>query len=476
VGSETAGLKICCNGSTVIRLGYDLFDEAKLLLSVGQPAEHAATPTLDIHIGNLRDWILNEGIPIIEIPPSPAGNSFVVCLTHDIDFVGIRNHKLDHTMWGFLFRSTVGALGNFLRGRISTTRLFKTWKAVASLPFVYLGWRKDFWEPFEWYLEVERGLEATYFLIPFKECAGERVPGAHPARRAAAYDVEDLSRSTAMLTHAGCELGVHGIDAWHSVEKGRAELAKIAGINGAASGIRMHWLLQDVNTFSVLDRSGYTYDSSAGYNETIGYRNGTTQVFRPLNAETLLEIPLHIQDGALFHPNRLDLSEPEAERRCGEIVNNARKFGGVLTVIWHDRSHGPERLWGDFYVRFVEALKSFDAWFATAGHAASWFRKRREVRFERIEAADGTLQTRLCYNGKEIQPPLKIRIHQPNDVTSNLESCGEVKSDFSDIPWNGESGDELKRLLRRIAECLAEPAEACLSSGGSGKGEAMWSL
>src|SRR5437764_12515160 len=102
----------------------------------------------------LRQWILEAGIPLIEIPPTPAGHSFLACLTHDIDFVGIRNHKFDHSMWGFLYRSTLGAIRNFLRQRISFRRLLASWGAAISLPFVYLGWKKDFWNPFEWYLRV----------------------------------------------------------------------------------------------------------------------------------------------------------------------------------------------------------------------------------------------------------------------------------------------------------------------------------
>jgi hypothetical protein len=67
----------------------------------------------------LRAWILEEGIPLMEIPPVPAGYNFTVSLTHDIDFIGIRQHKFDHTMLGFLYRSTVGAERNLLRGRIT---------------------------------------------------------------------------------------------------------------------------------------------------------------------------------------------------------------------------------------------------------------------------------------------------------------------------------------------------------------------
>lgn len=430
LGPDAAGLRLRSTESTVVRLGYDLFEELRLLLSAGQPVEWAHVPTVDIHIKMLKEVMLGAGITFAEIPAAPAGYAFGVCLTHDIDFVGIRDHRFDHTMWGFLYRSTVGALKNVLRRRTGVRRLLKIWRAVAALPFVYLGWAKDFWSPFEWYLQVEKHLPATYFLIPFKRRPGQRVPDAHPSRRATAYDITDIPRWTATLMQHGCEVGVHGIDAWHSVEKGRDEFARIATSTGKSRiGIRMHWLLQDENTCRVLEDAGYAYDSTAGYNEAVGYRNGTTQVFRPPTAQALRELPIHIQDGALFYPQRLDLSESEAWTRCADLIDNAQRFGGVLTILWHDRSHGPERFWGDFYKKLVAALRERNAWFATAGQAVDWFQKRRDVRFEECEAEDSSSGIRLRCHGEKIQPPLTIRLHR--------------KSAVVDTRWNGESAVEL---------------------------------
>jgi hypothetical protein len=458
----TAGLRFDLAGSTVIRLGYDLFDEVHSLLFAGQPVEHAHIPTLDIHIEMLRNWILNEGIPLVEIPPAPAGHSFAVCLTHDIDFVGIRNHKFDHSMWGFVYRGTVGAVRNLSRGKISASQFLKSWRAVASLPFVYAGWAKDFWEPFEWYLEVERGLHATYFLIPFKGRSGEKVPGSRAFLRATAYDVSDLPHWTTVLLRQGCELCVHGIDAWHSVDKGRDELARISAATGESeTGIRIHWLLRDTSTPSTLERAGYAYDSTVGYNETIGYRAGTNQVFRPLGAHTLLELPLHVQDGALFFPERLDLSKPEAGRRCQTLIDNAGKFGGVLTVLWHDRSHGPERFWGDFYVGLLQALRSRDVWFGTAGQVVGWFRKRREVRFERVEA-QGVAHMHLRYEGEKIHPPLRIRVYAPRRPDNRAPLA--TGAEFTDISWNGESADELEtQISSRLSPTLSDLTLSSLS-------------
>ncbi len=172
------GLRFLSGHTTVLRIGYDVFEEARVLLSTGQPVQYAHVPALDMHIALLRDWILGAGLPLLEIPPVPAGRPFWACLTHDIDFVAIRHHRFDHSMWGFLYRSTVGGIRDVVKRKIPLGRLAAMWRAAMSLPFVYAGWLEDFWEPFAWYARVEHGLPATYFLIPFKRRPGERVPGA----------------------------------------------------------------------------------------------------------------------------------------------------------------------------------------------------------------------------------------------------------------------------------------------------------
>ncbi len=438
--SDIAGIEFSSGATTVQRIGYDLFQEIAFLLTAGQPVENADVPTLELHVAMLRDLILDAGISVLEIPPSPAGYDFSVCLTHDIDFVGIRRHKFDHTMWGFLFRATVGAACDALTRKITFARLIQAWKAAASLPFVYLGWMKDFWVMFDWYLKVEKGLSPTYFFIPFKRRAGDKDSASHPGRRASAYDIGDVTEWTDRLQSEGCEVGVHGIDAWHSVDKGREELKRVAAVTGQSEmGIRMHWLLRNENTYRVLEEAGYSYDSTAGYNEAPGYRCGTTQTFRPLKTRKLLELPMHIQDGALFFANRLGLSEPEAWRRCETFISNAKALGGVLTVLWHDRSPGPERFWGDFYIKLVQNLKSQNVWFGTAGQVVSWFRQRREAKFERVDAAGGTSRIRLRGRGQRVEPPLRVRIYCASNA---VPGEGSTSRKAVECAWGGESDIE----------------------------------
>jgi hypothetical protein len=455
----TAGILQHSSTSRLIRLGYDLFEEARFLLSVGQPSECANIPTLDLHIQMLRKWRLDAGNELMEIVPVPVGHKFIVCLTHDIDFVGIRNHKFDYSMFGFVYRATIGAFIKFCQRRLSIAQLFRNWGAVLSLPFVYAGWAKDFWEPFEWYLEAEKGLPSTYYLIPFKRHCGDHVPGNRGYLRATAYDVSDLFRETELLREHGCELGVHAIDAWHSVEKGRDELARIMSVTGTDEvGVRSHWLLRDANTPQTLEHAGYTYDSTVGYNETVGYRAGTSQVFRPFGTQTLLELPLHIQDGALFFPDRLNLTELAAQKRCQDLIDIACDSGGVLTILWHDRSHGPERFWGEFYIELIQQLKSANAWFGTAKQVVDWFRQRREVRFETVQTSTAA-HTRLRYKGPEICPPLMVRIYSPHRRLDDSGVASEALS-FTDVPFDGTCDDlELSDLrsvaVSGVAECQA---------------------
>jgi peptidoglycan/xylan/chitin deacetylase (PgdA/CDA1 family) len=443
---HTVGFRCEVDGHNILRLGYDLFKEVQHLLSHKQPLENARIPTLDLHIDALRRWLLEAQISFVEIPPTPAGTSFIVCLTHDIDFVGIRNHRFDHTMLGFLFRGTFGAFRNLIRGRIGLRRLLRSWAAVGSLPLIYLGWSKDFWLPFEWYLRVEKHLGGTYYLIPFKGRGGSKIPARAASRRAAAYDISDLSDWIRRLQEAGCEIGVHGIDAWHDVDQATEENKRVSAISGAYNpGMRMHWLLCDKNTPRVLDEAGYDYDSTAGYNEEVGYHSGTNQVYQPPGTQHLLELPLHIQDGALFFPQRLDLSEASALELCAVIITHAREHGGVLTTLWHDRSFGPERFWGEVYVQLIAMLKQSQPWFATGREAVDWFRARRSVRFERHISAENTEEVVARCGNTTPSRAFTIKVHRPGRDQSTLHASGSPQH----RSWSGTTDARLSPLLRQ---------------------------
>lgn len=425
------------NGSALARMGYDLFREVHTLLTVGQPAANASIPTLDMHIALLRELIIGCGVPLVEIPPIPDGYSFIACLTHDVDHPAIRHHKWDPTMFGFLYRAVIGSLIEVFRRRVPVHHLFTNWAAALMLPLVYLGLAKDFWSEFDRYLEIEKGLCSTFFVIPFKNCPGQSAAGQAPRIRASSYAARDIADHLRRFVLAGCEVGLHGINAWLDCSKGREELDEIARITGIQSiGVRMHWLYFDEHSPLALEKAGFSYDTTMGYNGTVGYRAGTSQAFKPLQATRLLELPLHVMDTALFFSSYLNLSPKEAGKLISAIIENAHQFGGVVTVNWHDRSIAPERLWDRCYIDLLSALKSRRPWFATASQAVSWFRKRRSAVFERQSREWGVLRAKISAEVDGNLPGLRLRLHKAGNPRQSDEIGAAAGDCYVDVGFN----------------------------------------
>jgi hypothetical protein len=187
------------------------------------------------------------------------------------------------------------------------------------------------------------------------------------------------------------------------------QLTSITGRHTA--GVRMHWLYMAADSPRRLEAAGFDYDSTWGYNDAIGYRAGTSQVFRLAESAGLMELPLSIMDSALFYPRRMNRSRTDAWRDCGQVVANARRFGGTVVINWHDRSLAPERLWGDFYQALIEDVgQGGRAWFTTASEAVDWFRWRRSIRFT-VESSSGAVTVAAPAPRREI-PAGRMRIHR----------------------------------------------------------------
>ena len=437
VANNAAGAAVAVvhrsDSQDIIRIGYDLFGEVQHVLAQGQPSEWASAATVDEHIAMVRELIVERGIPIVEIPPMPHGYDFVACLTHDIDHPSLRRHCWDHTMFGFLYRATIGSFFDVCRGKKSAGQLFTNWKSAALLPFVYGRRRDDPWEQFDRYLELEGDLASTFFVLPHKGDAGVAPDGRTSPKRAAGYGASDIAVDLRKLAAGGREIALHGINAWQDASRACAERGAVQQASGVrVEGTRMHWLYFAPESPAKLQEAGFSYDSTVGFNETIGYRAGTAQVYKPSGAYLLLELPLHIMDTALFYRSYMDLSQAQASEAVRPLLENASRRGGVLTVNWHDRSLGPERLWGAAYEELLAELRRRKPWFATAGQAVSWFRKRRAASFCSVKQRSGTVHVKLSVpDARDDLPPLRVRVH--NATSRERQSSSEAVSPFEDF-------------------------------------------
>ena len=220
LGAICSGHPIECrsrkDGQSIHTVGYDLFEEVRYLLSEGQPAARA------MNVG--------AGVSFVEVPPRPHGSDFICCLTHDLDFVGIRRHRFDRTMLGFLYRLTIGSLSDLLRGRRSLHEAVKNWRTFFTLPFVFVGLVPDPWRPFDDYSNAEAPERSTFFLVPFKRRPGIGPAGSVQPTRAVAYQVSEIRDEVNRAAGRGSEIAVHGIDAWRDLAAGRHELSEVTSV------------------------------------------------------------------------------------------------------------------------------------------------------------------------------------------------------------------------------------------------------
>jgi hypothetical protein len=114
-------------------------------------------------------------------------------------------------------------------------------------------------------------------------------------------------------------------------------------------------------------------------------------------------------------------------------------FGGALTINWHTRSLSPERLWGEFYQKFLSEMKKHRVWFRTAGQAVRWFQSRRALRFESVQFVEDGLQLKVSLPTIDAgQPPFTLRVHHPM-VSGIVETSAGSQHPYVDIPWKGEA-------------------------------------
>ena len=413
-------------GNLIDLSSNDFFKKISDVLNTGQP--HLHEPSCDILIDTLRQELIKYTI-LVEIPPAPWGHPYMVALTHDVDVTSVKECRL--VTAGYAAYQCV-AHGDVSAGlRLGLARI-----GVGNDPWsLFLRWKT---------FEDQLGVRSTFFFVPKRDDPGMR---AHPYR-AVGYDIKEKQGVMHDLKQGGWETGVHGIDNWTDADCGKVEREALEPVN-EHPGNRTHWLLFDHDSWKVLDDAGYSYDTTFGYNDDVGFRAGTTQVYRPRGVKTLLELPLHIQDLGLFgkfcwapgdngweKTPCLRLNATAAHEYCTRIFDFARKFGGVVTILWHYENLTPPRDWSGFYADLVKRAQADGAWVTTAGSVVEWFKERREVRNTCKFDTDRLTITTEGLLPKSFLPQLRVRIHIPGNrqITVNTESF--PGKDYIDIKLN----------------------------------------
>lgn len=292
---------------------------------------------------------------------SPWGESpFGICLTHDVDtaFSG----------WGedlvaTLRQSRPPAAINILRDLITTGSTRFNFPKILAIEqrnsanssfyflarrekvFVKTGGEKGFVsEP-----GAEKVVDPKYFFQPGRSAVYSK------AQKNADYDIRSarFQQVFELIQQHGSEIGIHGsFGASLSLHRFREELQRFGR---PVKGGRFHYLCFDVTqTLDILEQTGQNYDSTLGFAEAPGFRNGIAFPFVPFHIGEnrpcrFLEIPLIAMDTTYRSYQKTAPGDVLPDIR--NLMEIAAKFGGCFTLLWHNAYFSPYKFagWAEIY-------------------------------------------------------------------------------------------------------------------------------
>jgi hypothetical protein len=144
-------------------------------------------------------------------------------------------------------------------------------------------------------------------------------------------------------------------------------------------GYRNHYLRFKIpNTWRHLEQAGFRYDTTLGYPDALGFRNGMCHPYHPVdlnNGEAvlnILEIPMIIMDASLAG---LVESYDEAWSLTKGLIDIVEASRGTLTLNWHtNRLANPSfKSESRLYKRILDYCFERNAWLTSGEELWRWW-------------------------------------------------------------------------------------------------------
>jgi peptidoglycan/xylan/chitin deacetylase (PgdA/CDA1 family) len=265
----------------------------------------------------------------------PDNKKFSVCLTHDIDMIKLQNVS-----------STI---------KRPFYKINKKWNPLCN---------------FEEIIALEKGhcAKSTFFIM-----------GLGKGEKEFNYDPEELSYELRYIVDQDCEVGLHGgCYAYNDIDVLKREKKRLENALGQkVIGFRNHYLRFNVpETWEILKKAGFEYDTTLGYMDCAGFRNGMCHPYIPFNLNTneyinIMEIPLIIMDGTLFNYMGFDLANAWAYTK--QLIDTTEKYKGVLTILWHNYQAMGDKL--EVYKKILDYCHEKNSWMTSGEEIYEFWKK-----------------------------------------------------------------------------------------------------
>ncbi len=255
--------------------------------------------------------------------PSPiAGVEHMVVCSHDIDFY---------------YSGISATFLRLLKNLGISFRLYRSWSFLKSNSVMILellgGKRIGDYLPALLDAIQKADFHSTLFVVT-----------AHHHRRDPNYRLSKIAGLLSEADRRGSTVCLHGsytsVLGGGSLNEEAREMEKTLGKRPL--GNRQHWLRFDnhENLFDAIERAELLFDSTLGFPDRVGFRNGASFSFPPYNFReerpyNFLEIPLVLMDGSLESEART--KREDAQEIVDQVLGESRRFGwGGVAALWHN--------------------------------------------------------------------------------------------------------------------------------------------
>lgn len=296
-------------------------------------------------------------------PLWPEGKRFAMYLSHDIDKVSNQQ----------TYNQTLRASED--RARVKRKLWFRNLKGrYPKAP--------DLAETIEVSLDIEtrHGVVSSWFFTDYPIDKAEEFDCVYVPSDPCRYRGEETVIGTVMkdLAAKGHDVGLHG-SYWSAREPGmlkkqRESLEKGTGLRITTT--RQHWLHFDIDITPRLQKeAGLQVDGTFGFNRHLGFRAGTSLPFFWSGLD-LLEVPLVIQDVAVFSPAAMELDLSLANKVCEQIVDEVASVTGCVGVLLHPEQHPLIPGLTEWYDTLIGTALEKEAWVTSLAQINEWWRER----------------------------------------------------------------------------------------------------
>jgi peptidoglycan/xylan/chitin deacetylase (PgdA/CDA1 family) len=286
-------------------------------------------------------------------PHYPDKKTFAVNLSHDIDHLFYPEFTIDKRLKEFLKEVL----------QLNLKRAFSYFNPRNPInPYYNIDKILN--------LEKEYNIRSSFYFLSLQ-----------PGDKDFNFKTDEITNLFDLIRENKSEIGLHGgHDAFMDLDRLLLEKNNLEkSAQDKIKGYRNHYLkFKTPDTWNILEKADFSYDTTYGFPDHPGFRNGMCYPFFPYDLVQakflkILEIPLLIMDASFIYYLKWD--ENKTISLCKNLIDQVSAINGVVTILWHNNYY--VKPWNKVLTTLLDYCHEKDAWFCTGLELNNWWRQNK---------------------------------------------------------------------------------------------------